>query len=253
MTRITPARRDPTAFIGRAKELSQVSSWWSSEAGATLAGVGGSGKTRLAHRVLREISGGGKVCVVTDCTSEGDIVLALRDAIELPESGNTDDSTGIRGFAMQLSLCEPSLILLDGADAAVEPVASVLAHCLRHAPNIRFLVTSRETLAIRGERVLRLSPLNTSDALALFETRLRECGYTQTKLSTMVATAAVNAVDRLPLGIELIVFNATVQGQVIDEHWIPDLSLEDQGPRDLPKRQHSLWNAVAFLVASPTN
>jgi predicted ATPase len=52
------------------------------------------------------------------------------------------------------------LLILDSCDHVIESAAALAEHIFENAPLVHILVTSRESLRVEGERVFRLSPLD---------------------------------------------------------------------------------------------
>ena len=53
-----------------------------------------------------------------------------------------------------------ALVILDSCEHLIEKTAEVIDSILQNAPEVRVLVTSRETLQLAGERVFHLPPLD---------------------------------------------------------------------------------------------
>ncbi|MEV8633878.1 ATPase [Streptosporangium sp. NPDC051023] len=160
-----------TAFFGRRTEIAQVVRLLRESRLVTLTGLGGVGKTRLALRVVEEISGefpGGF------WQAE---LASLTDPHLLP--GTVADSIGIADQSArppQELLADwlgprRALLMLDTCEHLVEAVASLADTLLRAAPNLRVLVTGRQPLGVSGEHVYLVPPLPVEDAVALLSDR----------------------------------------------------------------------------------
>src|SRR5215216_6409037 len=154
-----------TPLLGRDRELATLASMLGSGdiRLLTLTGVGGSGKTRLALEVGARLHGDFRESVVfVDLAPLSDATLVL---------STIATALGVRERAGQRlidllgsDLAEKqTLLLLDNfeqvLDAAAE-IAALLARC----PRVSVLVTSREALRVRGERVFPLMPLQLPEA-----------------------------------------------------------------------------------------
>jgi predicted ATPase/class 3 adenylate cyclase len=198
-----------TAFIGRADELVEVRSLMDRAPLVTLTGVGGVGKTRLALEAvgdrLMEFSGGLWYVDLAPLTGpEGvpDAVAKTMEVLERPPDP-------VMETLLEHLERRPTLLLLDNCEHVVGGVAKLVESALRRAPDLRVLVTSREALAISGELVHVVRPLDTtregegeaSDAEALFvdRARLADPGFEWSEAVTEIC----DRLDRIPLAIEL--------------------------------------------------
>ncbi|QKW37323.1 tetratricopeptide repeat protein [Actinomadura sp. NAK00032] len=151
-----------TSFVGREEELRRVRRMLAHGRLVTLLGPGGAGKTRLAiEAAARE---GGEVCFVD---------LAPAVAAEVPKA--LLGALGLREGGMLPAPGEPSpdaverlvtaldgrrvLLVLDNCEHVVAAVAPLARRLLSACPELRVLATSREALAITGEALRPLPPL----------------------------------------------------------------------------------------------
>ena len=104
------------------------------------------------------------------------------------------------------------MLILDNFEQVVEHGARTVGRWRERAPEVRFLVTSRERLKLQHEEVLSLGPLPEDDGVELFETRAMMAGATWSESEENRATIAqlVRACDGLPLAIELAAARAQV-------------------------------------------
>jgi predicted ATPase len=95
-----------------------------------------------------------------------------------------------------------SLLVLDNCEHMIGSVALFVDRLLSGQPRVRVLATSRERLGLDGERVIRIAPLPTDDAVTLFMDRATsgDAGFTgdPAALATLCAQ-----LDGLPLAVEL--------------------------------------------------
>ena len=155
-----------TPFLGRERELAEVLDLLGSGELRllTLAGPGGTGKTRLALQAAG---------AAADAFPDGVFwvpLAALRDPdLVLEETAlaiGADD--GLAAHVADKSL----LVLLDNFEhliEAAEGVAELLAAC----PNLRLIVTSRELLRLREEQAYPVPPLQPDEGRELFLARAR--------------------------------------------------------------------------------
>ncbi|GAB2853417.1 BTAD domain-containing putative transcriptional regulator [Streptomyces deserti] len=152
-----------TELIGRTDEVRRLDSLLASERLVTLTGAGGVGKTRLALEAAGRRSGelpdGVWLVELATARTAAEVheavaaVLGLRDDLRAP----------VRSLPGQLadSLAGRDLLLvLDNCEHVVEPVAELTARLLRAAPALRILATSQEPLAVAGEHLWPVAPLD---------------------------------------------------------------------------------------------
>ena len=159
------------------------------------------------------------------------------------------------------------LLVLDNFEhiiAAAPLVSELLAAC----PRLKMIVTSRESLHVSGEWQYPVPPLSTPDenqaknltlldfeqfsALRLFAERARAVrfGFSLTLENVSAVAAICRQLDGLPLAIELI---ASRVRMLPPEALLPrltnDFTLHVEGLRNVPDRQLTLHNAIAWSYA----
>jgi predicted ATPase/DNA-binding CsgD family transcriptional regulator len=227
----------------------------------TLTGTGGVGKTRLALAIATEVqetfSAG--VCFVS--------LAPMRDAeLVLP---TIVQALGLQAKnqppleVLQTGLREQHrLLVLDNFEQVVT-AAPQLVDLLTACPHLKLLITSREVLRVRGEREFVVQPLALPDpkqpsnnetllqygAVALFLERVREVQPTfeLTTLTAPLITEICRRLDGLPLALELAAARLKVLPlQTLLERLEHRLHLLTGGPRDLPARQQTLRQTIAW-------
>lgn len=211
--RATPVRRrnvatPRTSFIGRDEELALLTELVVRPSVVTLTGPGGIGKSRLASQLALaqsdELSGGAWLAELTTVTDPAQVTAAVAASIGV-EPGVT-----VETVARELDTRRDVLLVLDGCEHLIDPVAELAAELVRRCPRLRLLCTSREPLDIDGERVLRLHPLAYGDdgaaarsAEQLFRDRAAAAGAALTDLDAAAVTRVCAQLDGLPLALEL--------------------------------------------------
>ncbi|MFD4675069.1 LuxR C-terminal-related transcriptional regulator [Lentzea sp. NPDC058450] len=147
-------------FVGRARELEDVVSALTSEAGAALVGPAGVGKTRLTDEVVARLERTGVVvrrCYATVATSS--IPFGAMAAM-LPADLRTANPLG-RAVEHLLALPRPLVIVVDDAHLLDDASIALLHHVIRHG-HARVLATSRpgERTELWQEGLLRRYPLD---------------------------------------------------------------------------------------------
>jgi predicted ATPase/DNA-binding CsgD family transcriptional regulator len=141
--------------------------------------------------------------------------------------------------------------------------APMVSRLLGRCPDVTALVTSRILLRVRGEHVVAVPPLPLpaddaptpaqslweNPAVRLFMDRARATGASipESDENVMAIAAICRRVDGLPLAIEL----AAAVSPVLNPRQILDrlrqaLPLLSAGPRDAPKRQRTMRDAIAW-------
>lgn len=151
-----------TGFVGREKETGHISTLLS-DPGCwllTLLGPGGIGKTRLALEVGSRQSAQFPqgICFVSlsMVETERSIAPAIARALCLAFRQNgPPPEDQLFDFLSKKSL----LLILDSFEQLV-PWAGLLKKIHTHAPSVKLLVTSRQRLLLRGERVLEVKGLH---------------------------------------------------------------------------------------------
>jgi predicted ATPase/class 3 adenylate cyclase/Tfp pilus assembly protein PilF len=199
-----PAERD--AFVGRRETLVELAQRL--DAGARLVsvlGIGGTGKTRLVTRFgwtwLGDFPGGVWFCDLSQARSLDGIVFAVAQGLDVP-LGKDDPVTQLGHAIAGRGRC---LLILDNFEQVARYAEDTLGRWLNRAGGAQFLVTTREVLGLRGEEVLAVAPLQSSDAVTLF---LRRAGAAKPDFQPdaedpSIITRLVELLDCLPLAIEL--------------------------------------------------
>jgi DNA-binding SARP family transcriptional activator len=153
-----PAPR--TSFVGRGQELVEIKRTLSMTRLLALTGAGGSGKTRLALEVARDLVGAypdGVWLVELAPISEGELVaktvaeaLGVSERPQEPLSDTLSDVLRDRKMLLVLDNCEHLV------DAAAQLVDTLLSAC----PRLSLLATSREALGVEGEFRWAVPPLS---------------------------------------------------------------------------------------------
>jgi len=121
-------------------------------------------------------------------------------------------------------------------------VADLLATC----PHVSVLVTSRIPLRVRVEHLFPLAPLKQNDAVSLFCERAQAVRPDGTYAFDEVVAICVR-LDCLPLAIELAAMHVIVLAlPELIERLTHRVKLLRGGPRDLPARQQTMEDALAW-------
>jgi predicted ATPase/predicted amidohydrolase/Tfp pilus assembly protein PilF len=154
-------------FIDREEERARVASLLDDPSCRllTLVGPGGIGKTRLALRVAvekyDEFSNGAWFIPLAPTTSHEFLVSRVGESLGFSFFGRRDPEQQLLDYLRQKEM----LLLLDNFEHLLAG-ADLVQDIIQGAPRIRILVTSRERLNLRYERVFQVGGMSLADGLA---------------------------------------------------------------------------------------
>ena len=170
----------------------------------TLTGLGGVGKTSAALEIGRGLEAEFPDGVVfTDLTAVRDNELVIAGIAQASGVRVTGPESITQQVAARLRPLR-ALLLIDNFEQVVE-AAGVLSRLLAMCPDIKFLVTSRCVLRIKGEHEQVLAPLHSPAAVELFS-RLAAAaipGWALDDATAPVVGEICRRLDGLPLALEL--------------------------------------------------
>jgi predicted ATPase/DNA-binding XRE family transcriptional regulator len=237
----------PTALLGREQEIAQALGLVR-EHGVrllTVIGPGGVGKTRLALEIAHDLRAGfadGLAWIDLTVLRDPSLVpQTVAQALGLREQTDRPFSEQVRAFLQDKQF----LLLLDNFEhllSAANFVADLLVNC----PRLQVLVTSRVPLHLRAEQQLVLTPLTQVASVALFRERAQRVQPNLDAAESSVV-GICEQVDRLPLAIELAAAHVRVLSlPLLLERLSDRLRFLRGGARDLPERQRTMHEAIAW-------
>jgi non-specific serine/threonine protein kinase len=219
-----------TSFIGREEEIHEIKCLLRETRLLTLAGSGGSGKTRLAIRVANEIQSmfsDGVWWVELGVLVDPELVpQAVAKVLNVRESPNQTLSETLTNALRAKQI----LLAFDCCEHLLDACALLAEQLLKACPDLKILATSREVLGIAGERVFHVPTLSAPDpyrvipadfqnydAVRLFVERAATLkpDFTLTSQNTLAVGQLCDGLDGIPLAIELAA--ARVQALKVDQ------------------------------------
>ncbi|HFC12585.1 MAG TPA: tetratricopeptide repeat protein, partial [Anaerolineae bacterium] len=202
---LPPAR---TPFVGRSAELERLLARLNQPEArlTTVLGMGGMGKTRLAHalgqRIIEQQRGlfldGVWFVELVTVTSAESLLLAIANTFDLSSKKSVEKV--LHAYLREREL----LLILDNFEQLVadEKAVAVLADLLKAAPQIKLLLTSRERLYLYEEVVFDLAGM--TEAVELFTTHAQRQRNTLWDATEMAQVAQIcHLLQGVPLAIEL--------------------------------------------------
>ncbi|OWQ48422.1 hypothetical protein CDL60_07565 [Roseateles noduli] len=245
-----------SSLVGREDDIDELTRRLPEWPCVTLAGPGGIGKTSVARAVAEKLSqrdGFDAVFVeLASLATSAHIGMAVASALGIKAS----DTDPLPAIAATLRSQEQLLLVLDNCEHVVDGAADTVEYLLAHAPNVRVLCTSRESLRIHGEWVHALGPLalppgdlsGAGDALRypavrLFVDRARAASraFHLGDEEARQVSGICRSLDGIPLAIELAAAAVDVVGLAgLVDRLGSRLALLGRGRRTAPARQQTL-------------
>jgi predicted ATPase/DNA-binding SARP family transcriptional activator/DNA-binding CsgD family transcriptional regulator len=260
-----------TSFVGREREMVEARRLLSMTRLLTLAGAGGSGKTRLALEIARDLAGlypdGVWFVELSPLSEPGLVAQEVAGALEVQERpGQPLTGTLVDGLRDR-----EMLLVLDNCEHLIDAASRLADELLYSCPRLRVLATSRETLGIQGEVVWQVRPLSLPEtdggasieslmryeAVRLFvdRARLRLPDFGLTEANAGAVSRVCRKLDGIPLAIELA--TARMGALVVDQvaqRLEGSLDVLSAGSRTAEPRQQTLRATIDWsheLLSEP--
>ena len=251
-----------TTFLGRAREIGEISALLAESRLLTLTGPGGTGKTRLSLEVAGrslELFPDGVFFVELATITQPELVSAtIGQALGLPDRGGRGSVDRLIDHIGERRI----LLVLDNFEQVTDAAPSINA-LLAACPNLAVMTSSRSMLHISGEQEYPVPPLGLPDpanlppltqlsqfeSVALFIERARAVkpDFDVTNENAPALAEICVRLDGLPLAIELAAARIRIfTPQSMLSRLENRLGLLAGGARDLPERQQTLRGAIAW-------
>ncbi|HEV7126700.1 MAG TPA: tetratricopeptide repeat protein [Ktedonobacterales bacterium] len=233
----------------------------------TLTGPGGIGKTRLALQVAAEsvdaFADGVYLVALGTIADPALVPGTIAQTLGLREAGSASPGEHLRTYLADKRL----LLVLDNCEQVIG-AGPGLVELLGGCPGVKVLATSRISLHLRGEHeypvpalalpalpakrttpALDMRALTQCAAVTLFIERAQAIkpDFAMTRANAPALAAICTRLDGLPLAIELAAARVKlVPPQALLARLSSRLKLLTGGPLDLPARQQTLRNTIAW-------
>jgi predicted ATPase/DNA-binding CsgD family transcriptional regulator/Tfp pilus assembly protein PilF len=255
-----------SSFVGREREMVEAERALAMTRLLTLTGVGGSGKTRLALEVARELAGtypdGAWLVELAPLSNLELVPQAVAAALGVRQLSEESAEPFIPSLIDALRSKE-LLLVLDNCEHLVDACARLTQVLLASCPGLRILATSREALGVAGEATWVVPPLSvpdprrpttpeettTSGSVLLFldRVRYRRPAFAVTNQNVSAVAEICRRLDGIPLAIELAAARVATMGLgEITARLGDSLGLLTAGSRTAPPRQRTLRAALGW-------
>jgi len=229
----------------------------------TLSGPGGTGKTRLALQaaadLLDDFENGVFFVALAPIGDAALVTSTIAQTLGVKEISGQSQAVSLKNWLRDKQL----LLVLDNFEQVVAAAPQV-ADLLAAVPSLKIVVTSRAVLRVYGEQEFQVPPLSVPDlkrlprfetlsqyaAVALFIQRAQAVkpNFSVNNENAPAIAEICTRLDGLPLAIELAAARIKVlTPQLLLERLGNRLKLlTREGGRDLPLRQQTLRNAIAW-------
>ncbi len=244
-----------SSFLGRRREMAEVSKLLDVDRLVTLVGVGGVGKTRLARQVAYELldhyPDGVWWVDLAALTRGGNAAAKTAEVLGLADQPGVDSVALLSRYLARRRI----LLVLDNCEHVVEGVARLATDVLEAADGLTVLATSRRPLHTAGEvrylvpsMSLPMGVLGASDAERLFVERATRVDRQFTATNEVAGDVAeiCRVLEGLPLAIEMAAAHVNALSPAgIARRSAAQLDLSNRDT-SAPERHRSLAATVAW-------
>lgn len=205
------------SFVGRSRELDELSELAAGHRMLTLTGIGGIGKSRLAielgHRLVADRGSEGRYLDLAPLTESQGIAGRIAETF----AGAVPAGAEPLRWIVDHVGSTPFLLVVDNAESVPGGIGRAVSHLVEKCPHLQVIVTAREPLGIEQERIYPVLPLDTatagrrSEATTLFLQRTRRTdSHPEADLPAIDAVA--RALGGIPAAIEVAAAATSILG-----------------------------------------
>src|SRR5215211_1770794 len=262
----TPSHNLPaprSSFVGREQEIEEAKSELAMTRLLTLTGVGGSGKTRLALEVARDLveayPDGVWLVELAPLSEEVLVPKAVAEALKVPERPAEPLADALAEVLRNREL----LLILDNCEHLLEAVARLVDRLLDSCSHLRIMATSREAIGVEGEVRWVVPPLSVPEPhgtppseeiggyesvrLFLERARERDPSFSLSPPNALSVADICRMLEGIPLAIELAAARVgTLSVEQISERLGGSLELLTRGGRTAVPRHRTLKGALGW-------
>ncbi|MEQ7049761.1 helix-turn-helix domain-containing protein [Paenibacillaceae sp. P-4] len=258
-----------SSFIGRLEQVGEIRQQLADYPLVTLAGAGGSGKTRLAYKVASD------ACLsypdgvwLFELASAMDMLSALRIIASVLDIKEQKERPLIESLQDHIrNKC--MLLVFDNCEHLIDFCSSLIERLLSASPKVAILATSQEPLNIGMERVWRIPPLTfptenelrnhaaddailSCESVQLFIERATAVSpsFRVTEADVKIVGRICERLEGIPLSIELAAARTNVLSiEQIDERLFDLFAVLTAGRRTAAPRHQSLRSTLEWSFA----
>jgi len=248
-----------TSFVGREDVIATIADELAETPLVTITGTGGVGKTRLAlqtaERIAADYPDGAWLCELAMAGDDEETVQVVAGAIGVTQRPGTTLADSVVDHLRTRKL----LLVLDNCEHLLDAAGGLAESIIHGCPNVRMIATSREGLAVDGERMRPLRSLSmpdpsdpppvvaATDSATLFVDRACTARpeFTIDESNAAAVAEICRRLDGIPLAIELaaarvVSMNPSEIAALVDERF----RLLTGGRRTAVERHQTLRAAV---------
>src|SRR5215213_1427703 len=255
-----PAQR--SSFVGREQQVLEVGQALAMTRLLTLTGAGGSGKTRLALEVARDLleayPNGVWLVELAPLSEELLVPKAVAEALKVPERPQEPLLDTLADVLRERQL----LLVVDNCEHLIEAAAGLVDKLLDSCPRVRILATSREALGVEGEARRPVPPLSapepqegtsSSEELEAYESvrlfieraRGRDPTFSLSPQNALAVAEICWRLEGIPLAIELAAARVgTLSLEQISQRLEDSMKLLTGGRKTQLAKQQTLRGAL---------
>jgi predicted ATPase/class 3 adenylate cyclase len=230
-----------TSFVGREREIAEITALVREQRLVTIVGSGGVGKTRVALRaaatLLGEFDDGAWFVELAPLSNAAHIPSTIAHVLGITLATGDDPLENL----VRALKKKKTLLVFDNCEHLVVPVAQIVTTILSGLPSVKILATSRQSFDMPGEQSYRLPSLEIRAAVNLFVERARGADerFALTDENSATIEDICRRLDGIPLAIELAASRTNVLGpkQLSEKLHERFRLLTAKGSNRLPRQQ----------------